>query len=83
MQNKEHERTFSDYSIGAAVCGFGFSASRGTSESKCYEISIGATCIYEGSVGDIRNEARFEELRYSFGIFIYYVTHSDVYLSSD
>ena len=33
--------------------------------------------IYEGSVGDIRNEATFEELQYSFGIFIYYVTHSD------
>lgn len=71
------ETTFSDYSIGAAVCGFGYSASRGTSESKCYEISIGTTCIYEGSVGDIRNEATFEELQYSFGIFIYYVTHSD------
>ncbi|HUT79784.1 MAG TPA: VCBS repeat-containing protein [Candidatus Bathyarchaeia archaeon] len=69
--------TFSDYSIGAAVCGLGFSCSRGTSESKCYEISIGTSCIYEGSVGDILNEARFEELQYSFGIFIYYATHSD------
>ena len=68
---------FSDYSAGAAVCGFGYSYSEGISNSKCYEISIGKSCIYEGSVGDIRNVATFEELQYSFGIFIYYVTHSD------
>ncbi len=68
---------FSDYSAGAAVLGFGYSYSEGTSNSKCYAISMSTSCIYEGSVGDIRNEARFEELQYSFGIFIYYVTHSD------
>ena len=68
---------FSDYSAGAAVFGLGFTISRGISDSKCYETSIGKSCIYEGSVGDILNGAIFEELQYSFGIFIYYVTHSD------
>ncbi|NHK32578.1 MAG: VCBS repeat-containing protein [Asgard group archaeon] len=71
------ETHFTDYSAGAAYFGLGGSYSEGISNSKCYEISMGKSCIYEGSVGDIRNEERFEELQYSFGIFIYYVTHSD------
>ncbi|MGC9779585.1 MAG: VCBS repeat-containing protein [Candidatus Heimdallarchaeota archaeon] len=68
---------FSDYSVGGTVGFLGYTYSKGLSNSKCYEISMSESCIYEGSVGDIRNEARFEELQYSFGIFIYYVTHSD------
>ncbi|HUU79773.1 MAG TPA: VCBS repeat-containing protein [candidate division Zixibacteria bacterium] len=68
---------FSDYSIGASVCGLGFSTSQGTSDTKGYEISIGETCIYEGSIGDIRNPAKFDQLQYSIGLFIYYVTHPD------
>ncbi len=68
---------FSDYSVGGSVGFFGYTYSKGLSNSKCYEISMSESCIYEGSVGNIRNEARFEELQYSFGIFIYYVTHSD------
>lgn len=68
---------FSDYSIGASVCGLGYSTSRGTSDTKGYEISIGETCIYEGSIGDIKNHDRFDQLQYSIGLFIYYVTHPD------
>ena len=71
------ETHFSDYSAGGSVGSFGYTYSKGLSDSKCYEISMSESCIYEGSVGDIRNVATFEELQYSFGIFIYYVTHSD------
>ncbi|NHJ03465.1 MAG: VCBS repeat-containing protein [Candidatus Heimdallarchaeota archaeon] len=66
---------FSDYSIGSSVCGIGFTQSYGTSDTKGYEISIGDTCIYEGSIGDIQNPDRFNELQYSVGLFVYYVTH--------
>ncbi|NHJ87518.1 MAG: VCBS repeat-containing protein [Asgard group archaeon] len=68
---------FSEYSMGGAVCGAGYSQSRGTSDAKGYEITIGNTCIYEGSIGDIKNYDRFEQLQYSIGLFIYYFTHTD------
>jgi len=65
----------SEYSAGVAVAGVGFTQSCGAFESQAYEILTGAACVYEGVVGQIANATRWEQLHYTFGLFVYYQTH--------
>ncbi|MFX0094094.1 MAG: hypothetical protein ACFFBD_20315, partial [Candidatus Hodarchaeota archaeon] len=41
-----------------------------------YEVIVGESCIYEGVVGEINDEALHNQLEYAFGLFVYYQNHS-------
>ncbi|MFX0098591.1 MAG: FG-GAP repeat domain-containing protein [Candidatus Hodarchaeota archaeon] len=69
------EITGSEYSYGAGVAGGEYVESYGGYEGISYEIISGSACTYEGRIGHIIDTDEYNQLHYSYGLFVYAVTH--------
>ena len=63
-------------SVGVSVCGVGVETSVGITNTNIYEVTVGRTIEYSGSVGDIAND-HWNEKAYKFGLFVYETTRED------
>ncbi|MHA2156620.1 MAG: hypothetical protein ACXABU_14855 [Candidatus Hodarchaeales archaeon] len=46
-------------------------------DSSFTEVLIGEKMVYEGAIGDIKNNKTWEKLKFSFGLIVYNLEHSD------
>ncbi|MFX1546695.1 MAG: hypothetical protein ACFFCU_10885 [Promethearchaeota archaeon] len=57
------------------TAGGGWSSSK--TDSSFTEVIIGEKMVYEGAIGDIKNNKTWEELKFSFGLIVYNFKHPD------
>lgn len=62
-------------SWGIAIAGVGYDSSVAMSDSGAYEVSIGTTTTYQGTVGDISEPSDYKQYAYDFGLFVYEFAH--------
>lgn len=62
-------------SWGIAIAGLGYDSSVAMSDSGAYELSIGTTTTYQGTIGDITDPSDYKQYSYDFGLFVYEFAH--------
>ncbi len=81
VQASATERTMSvEQEVGASIAGVGFSKSQGYSESSVYEVSIGESTEYSGTVGGIDSlmgNQYYLDNRYKYWLLVHKINRND------